>query len=122
QGTTIFLTTHYLEEADALSDRLAIMDHGEIVVGGTPRELKQQISGDAVHIKPKSDGNTIEKLSHLLKQEKYVRDVQPEDEACRFYVNDGTDALANTFHLLEKQNISLDTVSLMQRSLDDVFL
>src|SRR6202035_5268271 len=41
RGTTIFLTTHYLEEADALCDRLVIMDHGEIVVEGTPRDLKR---------------------------------------------------------------------------------
>ena len=43
-GTTIFLTTHYLEEADALSDELMIMDHGKIVASGTPRELKKQIA------------------------------------------------------------------------------
>ena len=47
-GTTIFLTTHYLEEADALADRLAIMDEGRIVVEGTPDSLKQQIAGDVV--------------------------------------------------------------------------
>ena len=48
RGTTIFLTTHYLEEADALCDRLVIMDHGEIVIEGTPRELKRQVAGESV--------------------------------------------------------------------------
>lgn len=122
QGTTIFLTTHYLEEADILSDRLAIMDHGEVVARGTPQELKRQISGDAVQIKPQSDGETVEKLADLLKDEPYVRDVRSEDDALRVYVNDGTEALPKIFKLLEEHDISLDTVSLMQRSLDDVFL
>src|ERR1035441_7787431 len=48
RGTTIFLTTHYLEEADVLCDRLMIMDHGQIVAEGTPRDLKRQVSGDSV--------------------------------------------------------------------------
>ena len=52
QGTTIFLTTHYLEEADALCDRLVIMDHGQIVIEGTPRELKRQIAGDVGGAQP----------------------------------------------------------------------
>ena len=50
RGTTVFLTTHYLEEADVLCDRLMIMDHGQIVAEGTPRELKQQVAGDAIVI------------------------------------------------------------------------
>ncbi len=48
RGTTIFLTTHYLEEADALCDRLMIMDHGEIIIEGTPRDLKRRVSGESV--------------------------------------------------------------------------
>src|SRR5665811_2550908 len=48
RGTTVFLTTHYLDEADALCDRIAIIDHGKIVAEGTPEELKQQISGDVI--------------------------------------------------------------------------
>src|ERR1700735_4281918 len=50
QGTTVFLTTHYLEEADVLCDRLMIMDHGQVVAEGTPRALKQQVAGDAIVI------------------------------------------------------------------------
>ena len=47
-GTTVFLTTHYLEEADALADRVAIIDHGRIVAEGTADELKRQVAGDVV--------------------------------------------------------------------------
>ena len=50
EGTTIFLTTHYLDEADALCDRLAIMDNGQIVAKGTPNELKSRISGDIISL------------------------------------------------------------------------
>ena len=50
QGMTVFITTHYLEEADALCDRIAIIDHGEIVAEGTPDELKREISGDVVAV------------------------------------------------------------------------
>ena len=63
RGTTVFLTTHYLEEADALCDRLVIMDHGEVVIGGTPRELKQKVAGDAVVITPRD--HDPEKVAEL---------------------------------------------------------
>src|SRR6185436_8252076 len=50
EGLTVFLTTHYLDEADALCDRIAIIDHGEIVAEGTPTELKREVSGDTVMV------------------------------------------------------------------------
>ena len=58
QGTTIFLTTHYLEEADALCDRLAIIDHGRIVAEGTADELKRQVAGDVVTLGVAGDPGT----------------------------------------------------------------
>lgn len=122
QGTTIFLTTHYLEEADILSDRLAIMDHGEIVAEGTPHELKKQVAGDAITIKPKRDGQTIEKVRKYLDDQPFVREARAEGEDIRLYVDDGTLALPKIFALLEAKKIALETVSLSQPSLDDVFL
>src|SRR6185437_14319146 len=59
-GTTIFLTTHYLEEADALSDRLSIIDHGQIVATGTPEELKRNLAGDVITIKPRFERDSLE--------------------------------------------------------------
>ena len=122
QGTTIFLTTHYLEEADVLSDRLAIMDHGVIVAEGTPHELKKQVAGDAVVIRPKHDGQTIDKVRKLLSDQPFVREARVEGEDIRLYVDDGTLALPKIFSLLESKKVALDTVSLSQPSLDDVFL
>ena len=55
RGTTVFLTTHYLDEADALCDRIAIIDHGKIVTLGTPEELKREVAGDLVTLSVKGD-------------------------------------------------------------------
>ncbi len=121
-GTTIFLTTHYLEEADALSDSLAIMDHGKIVAQGTSRELKQQIAGDSVLFSFKNDGQTIEKVMQLFQQQPYVREVAKEGEQVRLYVKDGAEALPELLRLLDKENIALKTMALSEPTLDDVFL
>lgn len=121
-GTTIFLTTHYLEEADALSDELMIMDNGKIVAEGTPRQLKKQIAGDAIIVKPKKDGHLIEQIQKYLSGQSFIREARVEDETIRLYVEDGTKALQRVFDLLDSKKINLDTVSLSQPSLDDVFL
>ncbi|MGD0284175.1 MAG: ATP-binding cassette domain-containing protein [Candidatus Saccharimonadales bacterium] len=121
-GTTIFLTTHYLEEADILSDYLTIMDHGKIVAEGTPRELKRQIAGDAVIIKPKLDGNTVTKIQKLIAAKSFVKEARVEGESIHLYVENGAQALPLIFALLESHKIGLETVSLAEPSLDDVFL
>ncbi|MHB1864805.1 MAG: ATP-binding cassette domain-containing protein [Candidatus Saccharimonadales bacterium] len=121
-GVTVFLTTHYLEEADALSDQLAIMDHGKIVAKGTPKELKKQISGDAIVIQPKTDGQTLSEIQAAIASQDFVREARTEGETIRVYVNDGAKALPQVFSLLETKKIAIETVSLSQPSLDDVFL
>src|SRR5207248_9326830 len=70
EGMTVFLTTHYLEEADALCDRLAIIDHGRIVAEGTPEQLKREIAGDVITLG--LDGDRERALS-LLETQPYVR-------------------------------------------------
>jgi ABC-2 type transport system ATP-binding protein len=121
-GTTIFLTTHYLEEADVLSDRLAIMDHGKIVAEGTPRELKAQIAGDAIVVRPRIDGRDLDAVRALLVAQPFVLDGHVEDDSVRLYVHDGSKALPQLFALLEGASIVAEAVSLSQPSLDDVFL
>jgi ABC-2 type transport system ATP-binding protein len=121
-GTTIFLTTHYLEEADVLSDELAIMDHGKIVAQGTSRELKQQIAGDSVLFSFKNDGGTINKAMQLFKMQPYVREATIESEQVRLYVKDGAVALPELLRLLDKENITVKTMALSEPTLDDVFL
>jgi ABC-2 type transport system ATP-binding protein len=121
-GTTIFLTTHYLEEADALSDELAIMDHGKVVAQGTSRELKQQIAGDSVLFSFKNDGATLNNAMQLFKRQPYVREAAIEGEHMRLYVKDGAEALPELLRLLDKENIAVKTMALSEPTLDDVFL
>jgi len=118
-GMTVFLTTHYLEEADELCGRICIMDHGEIVAEGTPRALKQQISGDVVTIKPKRGA---EDLPRLFDSRSGILEVLTEEDAVTLYVEDGARALPEIFEVLKENHIELDAVTLSQPSLDDVFL
>ena len=121
-GTTIFLTTHYLEEADALSDRVAIMDHGKIVAQGTSKELKQQIAGDSVLFSFKNDGEIIDEAIALFKKQAYVREVTKEGEQVRLYVRDSASALPELLRLLDKENVAVKTMAVSEPTLDDVFL
>jgi ABC-2 type transport system ATP-binding protein len=121
-GTTIFLTTHYLEEADALCDRLMIMDHGEVVIEGTPRELKHQVAGDSVVLSFRDDIAEVERARVLLGDEPYVREIAAEGDQLRLYVSDGSAALPRLLRLLDSQRISLRSISLSEPTLDDVFL
>ena len=117
-GTTVFLTTHYLEEADALCDRIAIIDHGKIVAEGTPDELKRQVAGDVVLVG--TDGPT-ERAHDILKGQDFIRELTEEDGALRLYVDRGETAMPQIIRLLDGAGVTLATLSLHRPSLDDVF-
>jgi len=121
-GTTIFLTTHYLEEADVLSDRLAIIDHGQIVVTGTPQALKHQLAGDVVTIEPCGDDHTLECLQHDLAALPDVRETRIDGGRIRLYVADGARALPLIFERLSRAGVGLEALTLATPTLDDVFL
>src|SRR5579864_1385521 len=118
-GTTIFLTTHYLEEADALCDRLAIIDHGRIVSTGTPDELKRQVAGDLVTLSV--DGDQTAAL-HVLSRQVFVRESSAEYGLVRLYVDRGEEAMPPILRLLDAAGLQLRTMTLSRPSLDDVFL
>jgi ABC-2 type transport system ATP-binding protein len=118
-GTTVFLTTHYLEEADALCDRLAIIDHGKIVVEGTPDELKRQVAGDVITLGV--DGARDQALD-LLKGQAFVREAGIEADALRIYVDRGESAMPQVLRIMDGAGIALSTLALSRPSLDDVFL
>ncbi len=134
RGTTVFLTTHYLDEADVLCDRLMIMDHGQIVAEGTPRALKQQVAGDAIVISLRpgdqdggqdgshSTGQAAEKAAPLLRAEPYVREITAEDGQVRLYVDDGGTALPQLIRLLDGRGIGIRSIAMSEPTLDDVFL
>ena len=126
-GTTVFLTTHYLEEADVLCDRLMIMDHGQVVAEGTPRTLKQQVAGDAIVISLRNedrdaDDRGAERAASLLRAEPYVRELKNDDGQVRLYVDDGGTALPELIRLLDSRGIGVRSIAMSEPTLDDVFL
>jgi ABC-2 type transport system ATP-binding protein len=122
RGTTVFLTTHYLEEADVLCDRLMIMDHGQVVAAGTPRELKQQVAGDAIVISLRAGDHEADRAAPVLAGEPYVRELTAEDGQVRLYVDDGGAALPQLIRLLDARGIGIRSISMSEPTLDDVFL
>jgi ABC-2 type transport system ATP-binding protein len=118
-GTTVFLTTHYLEEADALCDRLAIIDHGRIVAEGSPSELKREIAGDVLTIGVNGHG---EKVVELMRSQTFVREASVEDGMVRLYVDKGEEAVPKVLRLLDANALAPSTMNLHRPSLDDVFL
>jgi ABC-2 type transport system ATP-binding protein len=121
-NTTVFLTTHYLDEADALCDRIAIIDGGKIVAEGTPDALKRDVAGDVVHLGIEAHNGTMAKAQTLLKSQSFVRELQNEKSGIRLYVESGAGALPNILRILDSEGIELKEISLARPSLDDVFL
>jgi ABC-2 type transport system ATP-binding protein len=122
-GTTVFLTTHYLDEADALCDRLAIMDHGQIVAQGTPDALKRQIAGDVLTVGVTESNGALLKARDLLAAQPYVRQAQNNDDSVlRLVVDEGEAALPDVLRLLDGAGVGIRTVALARPSLDEVFL
>jgi ABC-2 type transport system ATP-binding protein len=122
QGTTVFLTTHYLEEADVLCDRLMIMDHGQVVAEGTPRTLKQQVAGDAIVIGLRPGERGAAEAAAALRDQPYVRELEAADGQLRLYVDDGGTALPELIRLLDAGGIGVRSITVSEPSLDDVFL
>lgn len=120
-GTTVFLTTHYLEEADALCDRLAIIDGGLIVAAGTPEALKQQVAGDVVTLGLDTAASP-ERARELLRSAPYVRELTAADDVVRLYVARGEEALPLILRAVDAAGIGVRTISLARPTLDDVFL
>jgi ABC-2 type transport system ATP-binding protein len=118
-GTTVFLTTHYLDEADALCDRLAIIDHGRIVAEGTSGELKRAVAGDVVTIGVDGKGELV---SRLLAGQPFVREAGYTDGVVRLYVDDGEASLPLVLRILDGHGLAPQALALQRPSLDDVFL
>ena len=120
RGTTVFLTTHYLEEADALCDSLAIIDQGRIVAEGTSDELKQAVAGDVVTI---GVNGPREPVVALVSGLPFVREIGEDDDGLvRLYVDRGETAVPLLLRVLDAAGIATVSISLHKPSLDDVFL
>ena len=121
-GTTIFLTTHYLEEADILSDYLAIMDHGHIVAEGTPEALKREVALDTIRVTLSNPALADTVLSRVLEGEKIVKSAAQEGDSLRISVDDGGAALPQIMRALDGASVAISNISLSTATLDDVFL
>lgn len=122
RGTTVFLTTHYLDEADALADRIAIMDGGRVVAEGTPSALKAQLDGDTVVVRPRPGPLSTGDLRALLCAQPSVRDVQAADGAFRLTVHEAAQALPRLLQTLSEHQVGVESLTMAEPSLDDVFL
>jgi ABC-2 type transport system ATP-binding protein len=120
EGMTVFITTHYLDEADALCDRIAIIDNGEIVAEGTPAALKREIAGEVVVVG--IEGPTA-RATEALDTQPYVNKLETPDEGgLRLYVDEGATAIPQILRTLDSAGVTLSSIELHRPSLDDVFL
>lgn len=121
-GTTVFLTTHYLDEADSLCDRISIIDHGKIQSTGTPDELKRKVSGDVVTV-GLAEANAVSAAAfEELRHESYVRDLSVSGNTMRLHVESGERDMPKILRFVDAHSIPIDQLSLHRPSLDDVFL
>jgi ABC-2 type transport system ATP-binding protein len=120
ESLTILLTTHYLEEADQLADRLAIVSQGKVVVEGTPAELKAGLRGDAVHVELQN--GAVEEAQRVLAAVGARPEQVLDGRTIISRVENGGRALPGIMSALESAGIAVASVSLSRPSLDDVYL
>jgi ABC-2 type transport system ATP-binding protein len=121
-GLTILLTTHYLEEADKLSHRVAIINSGKIRIIGTPDELKNGIHGDSIVLSFEKAGANERGFAEDLKQAGIARDAVWEGGNLHLYVDDGAGSIPQIMERTGRHRVDVKTLSLARPSLDDVFL
>jgi ABC-2 type transport system ATP-binding protein len=119
---TIFLTTHYMDEADGLCNRLAIIDHGQIVSQGSPESLKQEIAGDIITLGLDMQSDAVAQVTSQMSGQPYVREIQPTATGAQLYVSEGEKVLPEVLRTLDAHHIAIRTVTLARPTLDDVFL
>ncbi len=125
QQKTILLTTHYMEEADVLSDRLAIIDRGKIIAEGTPEELKEHFGkGDLLTIKIEGQSEQLKKTIEIIKSFEYVLDVNQVDldNTIRISAMDGLGKVGIIINEFLKKNLQVLDVGVQRNSLENVFL
>jgi len=121
EGLTILLTTHYLEEADGLAHRLAIVDRGKVVATGTPDELKGELRGDAIAVD--LEGEPLDgEVRRAIARVPELYDVAVEARALRARADNGARAVPAVLAALEAEGVKVASVTVSRPSLDDVYL
>jgi ABC-2 type transport system ATP-binding protein len=124
QGTTVLLTTQYLDEADALADRIVVMDHGSIVADDTPDALKAQVSGDVISVAVDGDVRAAQQVAEtaLSPRTSAIEDIGGEGEQLVLTVDRGDTAVPVLLRALDGASLPLTAVEVRRPTLDDVFL
>ena len=116
---TIILTTHYMEEADYLCDRVAIIDHGKIITMDTPKNLKDKLGGDVITFEVEE---RVEELMNAIRKLRFVKSVKKHDGKLTVTVGQGEKRIPELIGISQKMGINIKSVSLHKPSLEDVFL
>jgi ABC-2 type transport system ATP-binding protein len=119
-GTTVLLTTQYLEEADRLANRIAVVDVGRVIANDTPEQLKMQLGSTVVEMDVRGDGRS-ERAARLL-EERIGGRVEREGDRIRITSDQGAHVLIDVLRSLDGDGLSPDTLTVREPSLDDVFL
>ena len=117
-GITVVLTTHYMEEADSLCDRLAIIDHGKIIKLGTPSALKDSLEGDSVTVETKD----TQKFKDVVEKENMAECANVHDGKVTLCVHNAEKKIPKIIDIATKNGIEVKSVSMHKPTLDDVFL
>ncbi|MEA5515632.1 ABC transporter ATP-binding protein [Nodularia sp. UHCC 0506] len=126
-GTTVLITSHYLEEIDALADRVAIIDRGVVIASGTPSQLKDKVGGDRItlRIREFSPIEEAEKAKHLLQDLSFVQEViinNAQGNSLNLVVTPQSDALITIQQSLNTVGLPTFGIAQSRPSLDDVYL
>jgi ABC-2 type transport system ATP-binding protein len=119
QGMTLLLTTHYMDEAEALADRVAIIDHGRLVVEGMPQELINQMGADVFHVR--GEGNQTEFINRVQALS-FVHEAISGNGLIQISVGSGTGHLIEIIKTAQETSFKVEDVSVSKPSLGDVFL
>ncbi len=122
EGTTIFLTTQYMEEADRLCRRLSIIDFGKIVVSGSPAELKRQVGADSIRLSLEDCGRDKPIAKEILGGLGGVSKVLDSDECLIVYAKDAGNLIADIVRAFDGRGIRLSSIVFSSPTLDDIFL
>ena len=122
EGLTVLLTTHYLEEADRLARRLAIVDRGRIVAEGTPEELKRSLHGDALKVELDSARSVEDVWAALAGRDATLREMTIIDRTLHARADNGAAAVPHVLAALDSAGIAVVSVTVARPSLDDVYL
>jgi len=118
-GVTIFLTTQYLEEADALADRIGIITHGKLAIEGTPAELKRQLGSDVIVARVDGDAQDAKRAVESIEA---IEAVDVYDEELSIRVANGAGFISAVALALNESSIRVRELTLRTPTLDDVFL